>query len=99
MASPGSQNDECNLNHGQRTLAIFISMSVLRKRVSCFDITIRKVRGQTKENIMRLRYSQKAMAALAKELRRASWGAALVFSSAGINLTVLLLNATAFQTR
>ena len=48
---------------------------------------------------MRLRYSQKAMAALAKELRRASWGAALVFSSAGINLTALLLNTTAFQTQ
>lgn len=37
---------------------------------------------------MKLRYSQKAVAALARELRRASWGAALIFSSAGIKLNL-----------
>ncbi len=33
---------------------------------------------------MKLRWSERAMQTLARELRRASWGAALIFSGAGI---------------
>lgn len=37
---------------------------------------------------MKLVFSERALTTLAKELRRASWGAALVFSGAGIKMNL-----------